>query len=168
MSTKNRFACLESNEIECFRCGEVGHITRQCFKNFSIKCFKCRRLGHIARECKFSYQKFQKIRIKYRRQVDVRHTLPKPITIAEKAIWRVKSKSLLVQAALKAQTKKTTWILDSGCTSHMIGDKTKLSNLNNFNGGTVKFGNNDDAQIVGKGCVSLNGGKILCNSMSMV
>ena len=70
-----------------------------------------------------------------------------------------------MQAALKAQTKKTTWILDSGCTSHMTGDKTQLNNLNNLNGGTVKFGNNDDAQIVGKGCVSLNGGKILCNNV---
>ena len=43
----------------------------------------------------------------------------------------------------------------------MTGDKTKLSNMNNFNGGLVKFGNNDDAKIMEKGHVSLNGGKIL-------
>ena len=94
--------------------------------------------------------------------------LLKPITIAEKAMWRVKRKSLLVQAALKVKRKESSWILDSGCTSHMTGDKTKLNNMNNFNGGSVKFGNNDDAKIVRKGHVSLNGSKILCENVFYV
>ena len=47
----------------------------------------------------------------------------------------------------------------------MIRDKTKLNNMNNFNGGSVKFGNNDDAKIMEKGYVSLNGGKILCDNV---
>ena len=97
-----------------------------------------------------------------------RQNLLKPITIAEKVVWRDKRKSLLVQAALKVQRKKSSWILDSGCTSHMTGDKTKLNNLNNFNGGSVKFDNNGDAKIVGKGHVSLNGGKILCDNVLYV
>ena len=70
-----------------------------------------------------------------------------------------------MQAALKVQTKKSSWILDSGCISHMTGDKTKLNNMNNFNGGSVKFGNNDDAKVVEKGHVNLNGGKILCDNV---
>ena len=73
-----------------------------------------------------------------------------------------------MQAALKVQRKKSSWILDSGCTSHMTGDKTKLNNLNNFNGGSVKFGNNDDAKIMEKGHVSLNSGKILCDNVLYV
>ena len=73
-----------------------------------------------------------------------------------------------MQDALKVQRKKSSWILDSGCTSHMIGNKTKLNNLNNFNGGSVKFGNNDDAKIMGKGYVSLNGGKISCDNVLFV
>ena len=47
----------------------------------------------------------------------------------------------------------------------MTGDKIKLNNMNSFNGGSVKFGNNDDAKIMGKGHVSLNGGKILCDNV---
>ena len=39
-------------------------------------------------------------------QVIDRQNLLKPMTIAEKAVWRVKRKSFLVQAALKVQTKK--------------------------------------------------------------
>ena len=73
-----------------------------------------------------------------------------------------------MQAALKVQTKKSSWILDSRCTSYMIEDKTKLSNMNNFNGGSIKFGNNDDDKIVEKGYVSLNGGKILCDNVLYV
>ena len=40
--------------------------------------------------------------------------------------------------------------------------------MNNFNGGSVKFGNNDDAKIVKKGHVSLNSGKILCDNVLYV
>ena len=97
-----------------------------------------------------------------------RQNLLKHNTIAKKAIWKDKRKSLLVQDALKVQRKKSSWILDSGCTSHMTGDNTKLNNLNNFNGGSVKFGNNGDAKIMRKGYVSLNGGKILCNKVLYV
>ena len=74
----------------------------------------------------------------------------------------------MAQAELKVQTKKSSWYLDSGCTSHMTGDKIKLNNLNNFNGGSVKFGNNVNAKIVRKGHVSLNGGKILCDNVLYV
>ena len=45
LPTSNRFAVLE---IQCYRCGMVGHIVRQCMKDVSIKCFKCRKLGHYA------------------------------------------------------------------------------------------------------------------------
>ena len=57
---------------------------------------------------------------------------PQPMTVAEKVVWREKGKSLLVQEAMKVQSKKAPWILDSGCTSHMTGDKSKLSNKEVF------------------------------------
>ena len=73
-----------------------------------------------------------------------------------------------MQADVKMETKRSSWYIDSGCTSHMTGDKTKLSNLKNFNGGSVKFGNNVNAKIVGKGHVILNGGKISCDNVLYV
>ena len=93
---------------------------------------------------------------------------PQPMTVANKAVWRDKSKSLLVQADLKVQSKKAPWILDSGCTSHMTGDKSKLSNMKTFNGGSVKFGNNDGDKIIGKDSVSLNDGRIKCDNVLYV
>ena len=73
-----------------------------------------------------------------------------------------------MQAALKEKRKKSSWILDSGCTSHMTRDKTKLNNMNSFNDGSVKFGNNDDAKIMEKEYVSLNSSKILCDNVLFV
>ena len=35
----------------------------------------------------------------------------------------------IVEIALKADCKDKQWILDNGCTSHMTGDKSKLSKL---------------------------------------
>ena len=68
--------------------------------------------------------------------------------------------SLIMQIALKAQKKSTPWILDSGCSSHMTGDKQKFTKIQDYDGGSVKFGNNDGAQIVGKGTMSISDNKI--------
>ena len=43
-----------------------------------------------------------------------------------------------------------------------------MSNLKNFNDGSVKFGNNVNAKIMRKGHVILNGGKISCDNVLYV
>ncbi|GJR98148.1 retrovirus-related pol polyprotein from transposon TNT 1-94 [Tanacetum coccineum] len=53
------------------------------------------------------------------------------------------SKSKVVQIVL--------WYLDSGCSKHMTGDRTQLTNFVNKFLGTVKFGNDHVAKILGYG-----------------
>ncbi|KAJ8644507.1 hypothetical protein MRB53_006255 [Persea americana] len=79
-----------------------------------------------------------------------------------------KAESLIVQTALKAQNGSTPWILDSGCSNHMSGDNDRFMNLEQYDGGSVKFGNNDGAKIVGKGAVQLNHGKITSKEVLFV
>ncbi|KAJ9536327.1 hypothetical protein OSB04_un000490 [Centaurea solstitialis] len=43
------------------------------------------------------------------------------------------------------------WYLDSGCSKHMTGRKEILSNYKEEYGGSVKFGNNELAPVVGQG-----------------
>ncbi|KAJ9565617.1 hypothetical protein OSB04_001583 [Centaurea solstitialis] len=43
------------------------------------------------------------------------------------------------------------WYLDSGCSKHMTGKKEILSNYKEEYGGSVKFGNNELAPVVGQG-----------------
>jgi hypothetical protein len=35
-----------SNDVKCFKCGQNGHIQRQCFK-----CFLCGQFGHVRADC---------------------------------------------------------------------------------------------------------------------
>ncbi|XP_021728393.1 uncharacterized protein LOC110695472 [Chenopodium quinoa] len=43
------------------------------------------------------------------------------------------------------------WYLDSGCSKHMTGDKSKFLSLKDYPGGTVTFGDNKKGEIIGKG-----------------
>ena len=47
-------------------------------------------------------------------------------------------------------SKNDTWIIDSGCSHHMIGDKTKSEHVECYDGGSVRFGNNEPCLIKGK------------------
>ena len=40
-------------------------------------------------------------------------------------------------------SKNDTWIIDSGCSHHTTSDKTKFEHLEHYDGGSVKFGNNE-------------------------
>ena len=44
-------------------------------------------------------------------------------------------------------TKSDKWIINSGCSHHMTGDKSKFITLENYNGNYVRFGN--DALCLG-------------------
>ena len=52
-------------------------------------------------------------------------------------------------------SKNYTWIIDSGCLHHMTGDKTKFEHFEPYDGGSVRFGNNEPCCIKGKGRISL-------------
>ncbi|XP_073221138.1 uncharacterized protein [Cicer arietinum] len=49
--------------------------------------------------------------------------------------------------------KKRPWFLDSGCSRHMTGDKNCFMSFIKKDGGSVTFGNNDQAKIKGKGTI---------------
>ena len=43
--------------------------------------------------------------------------------------------------------KNDTWIIDSGCSHHMTGNKTKFEYFEDYDGGSVRFGNNEPCCI---------------------
>ena len=45
------------------------------------------------------------------------------------------------------------WYLDSGCSRHMTGDRSKFSHLQEKDGGMVSFGGKDKGKIIGTGKV---------------
>ncbi|MHC6131847.1 GAG-pre-integrase domain-containing protein, partial [Serratia marcescens] len=72
----------------------------------------------------------------------------------------IQQSSHVVQTTVKAPSQKRSWILDSGCSSHMTGDKSEFSKLAKYDGGNVRFGNNERAKIVGKGVVKMARGSV--------
>jgi hypothetical protein len=60
---------------------------------------------------------------------------------------------------LSIQRKNNPWYIDSGCSKHMIGYKSKFMSLSERKSGNVIFGNDAPSKIKGKGMVSLSNGK---------
>ena len=53
--------------------------------------------------------------------------------------------------------KKSNWIIDSGCSHHMIGDMNKFVDIKSQNGGIIRVGNNAACQVKGIGSITLDG-----------
>jgi hypothetical protein len=58
-----------------------------------------------------------------------------------------------------AQRQKKPWYIDSGCSKHMTGDKSKFLSLRKSKSRNVTFGNDAPGKIKGKEMVSLSNGK---------
>ena len=89
----------------------------------------------------------------------LRNYKPDLIPTAENVkVWKKKAddKCGLV---LSAQRQKNPWYIDSGCSKHMTGDKSKFLTLSESKSGNVTFGNDAPGKIKGKGMVSLSNGK---------
>ena len=61
--------------------------------------------------------------------------------------------------ALTAQDLKSQWYLDSGCSKHMTGDRSKFITFDEKKSGNVTFGNDKAGKIKGKGSVILDNGR---------
>ena len=64
--------------------------------------------------------------------------------------------SLFVHTSLKV-FNSCLWYLDSGCSRHMTGDKTRFKSLKGKVGDYVTFDDGSHAQVVGKGTIEIPG-----------
>ena len=52
-------------------------------------------------------------------------------------------------------SKNDIWIIDSGYSHHMTRNNPKLEHFRHYDGGSVRFGNNEPCCIKGRGKISL-------------
>nr|GEW67370.1 hypothetical protein [Tanacetum cinerariifolium] len=85
-----------------------------------------------------------------RKQIVVESDTPKPVVTLVYSRKPRKSKSTDPVSKSKV-FQIVLWYLDSGCSKYMTGDRSHLTNFNNKFLGTVKFGNDHVARIMGYG-----------------
>ncbi|GAA0156043.1 hypothetical protein LIER_13627 [Lithospermum erythrorhizon] len=105
------------------------------------KCHNCGKKGHITPYCYTLYGKGRS-----------RYSQPRKE-------WVQKSTSTVshvVFTSLKASTWEG-WYLDSGCSRHMTGRKSNLTNIKELSGNYVTFGGGAKGKITGKGTLKVEG-----------
>ena len=60
-------------------------------------------------------------------------------------------------------SKNYIWIIDSGFSHHMTREKIKFEHVEYYDGGSVRFGNNEPCNIKGKGCICLTN-ELVCDN----
>jgi hypothetical protein len=111
--------------------------------NNELKCYNCHNFGHKAANCHLKNYKAD----------------PRIKPLARNASTWKKKDSEKCGLVLSAQRQKNPWYIDSGCSKHMTGDKSKFLSLSESKSGNVTFGNDAPGKIKGKGMVSLSNGK---------
>ena len=78
---------------------KIGLLCLNCMQHSLVQCYRCHIFGHIARN-------YMTILPSQKNQVVDRQNLLKPITIAEKAVWRDKKKSIVRSIETRKQIGK--------------------------------------------------------------
>jgi hypothetical protein len=122
-------------------------MSRQCCNNHfyllnnEIECYICHNYGHKSVDCR------------------LKNYEPDLNFPAENVKFWKKKESDKCGLVFSAQRKTNPWYIDSGCSKHMMGDKSKFISLSESKLGNVTFGNDAPGKIKGKGMVSLSNGK---------
>ena len=110
--------------------------------------------GHISRNYPTNFQK-----------------VSEPIyTHQQTQIWKRKTENLKAEkcnVALQAE-HKIKWIVDSGYSKHMIGNKHFFIKLDKGKEGSITFGNDQSARIIGRGTSCLNSKKNLAENVLLI
>ena len=69
----------------------------------------------------------------------------------------IKEESLEKVALVLQAENKSNWIIDNGCSHHMIGDMNKFFDFKRWDVGIVRVGNNVACQVKGIGSKNLDG-----------
>jgi hypothetical protein len=111
-----------------------------------MECYKCNNFGHMAKDCRMTVppREPQQNNNSHRQETQ--------------RIWVRKQNQYNNEEctlALQAQHKKRGWYVDSGFSKHMTGDKDKFLTLKKERDGSISFGNDNSAKIIGRGTIKI-------------
>ncbi|KAF7820234.1 Retrovirus-related Pol polyprotein from transposon TNT 1-94 [Senna tora] len=104
----------------------------------AVNCYHCGKFGHRYADCRLRGQQ------NFNTQAN----------IAENQNSGENSETLFL-ASSNFSVDENVWYLDTGCSNHMCGKKELFSSLDESFNSSVKFGNNTNIPILGKGQISI-------------
>jgi hypothetical protein len=125
------------------RSSETHRINYNMFESLiiEVECYKCNNFGHMAKDCIMTVPH----REPQQNNNSHRHKPHKKTWIRKNNQYSNKE----CRPALQAKQKKHGWYIDSGCSKHMRDDRYMFLTLIKERDGSVSFGNDDLAKIIG-------------------
>ncbi|KAE8665793.1 C-terminal binding protein AN [Hibiscus syriacus] len=118
-----------------------------------IICYEYKKLGHVKYDCpqlKKNGQSKKKHKAHVATWSDEEGSDEEEQEVANLCLMTFGENSKEKEHCYKArETNSNSWYLDSGCSRHMTGDKSRFIELNAKNGGEVTFGDNSKCHIEG-------------------
>lgn len=97
-------------------------------RKFEGKCYKCQKKGHMAKDC---WSKLKGV------ESNVATSKDEEEWDADALFTTDEEKMAFTTKVMDEIDYKNDWIVDSGCSNHMTGDKEKLQNVSEYNGSRV-------------------------------
>lgn len=154
--------------LACFNCKEVGHIAARCLNKKDDDRSKDRSKGSYGRRVNRGYRhnnrdnqdnhdkgiKVCYIAKEFESKSDTDDVV-EVVFVAMKDDLEEEEKYEKTTLISKV-SRNDTWIIDSGCTHHMIGDIEKFDLTDEYDGGFVRMGNDAPCMVRGKGSLMIN------------
>ena len=123
----NKDSGKKSKYPPCSHCKKANHTENYCWLRPKVKCRACNQLGHVEKICK--------------NKGNQAHVVEEHEELEDQ---------LFVVTCYAAQSEKTTWLVDSGCTNHMANDVAMFKDLDRTFNSKVKIGNGEFLDVKGK------------------
>jgi hypothetical protein len=149
----------------CHHCGIIGHIRPNCFQIRSQKPWN-KTLVPRKEEPGFEEQvsmlsdqvNLISEKLAYLTPNEQKFVLVRKHRKASKQVWVKKEDNLCLVSLTALKILDTClWYLDSGCSKHMIGDKTLLKEVQMAKGGRITYGDGSQSKVIGKGTIDIPG-----------
>lgn len=106
----------------------------------SVQCFHCKKFGHVRADCW---------------ERDKQPRTEKGASLVAKELEQ-ESNNLFMASNTPEPTSSTLWLVDSGCSNHMTGERKLFTSIDESKKICVRLGNDKEMDVLGVGIVTLS------------
>ena len=129
----------------CQHCNKKGHPPFKCWRRPYAKCSKCQQMGHEAIICRNKRQQNEE---------------------EAKAVDQEEEDHLFVATCFTNMDLASCWLIDSGCSNHMMHNKNLFKEWCGITSSKVRVGDGKHIVVKGKGAIAIptyHGTKLITN-----